>query len=68
MNKIVTVVLSLALFAAVLLIRNSQYHAGELVGIAANGDSLFRSYSKESKMINEPTDAEDGSLYNAPFR
>ena len=32
------------------------------------GDSLLRAYSKETKLIDEPMDAEDGSLYNAPFR
>ena len=69
-KTLLAAVLATALISAVLLIRYSQvgrYREDELADVA-NGNSLLRSYSKESKMINEPMDAEDGSLYNAPFR
>ena len=33
-----------------------------------SGSALLRSYRKETKMIDGPMDAEDGSLYSAPFR
>ncbi len=67
MKKFFALVVASALFSAVLL-QNSRYRATVELVDSADGNSLFRSYSKESKMINEPTDAEDGSLYNAPFR
>jgi hypothetical protein len=36
--------------------------------VEVSGNQLLRSYSKETRMIDGPMDAEDGSLYNAPFR
>ena len=42
-------------------------HEEELEKVNA-GEDLLRSYRNEVKMIDEPVDAENGSLYSAPFR
>jgi hypothetical protein len=46
--------------------RNQSLKAGELV--SKSRKSVLGSYEREANMIDEPMDAEDGSLYNAPFR